>query len=102
MKKAMITLMAVTLFATTMPAFAMEHEHGSAHEQSDVQCAKDCDMLLKDCSREVDTLQQRVKKLKLALKTNGADQKTVDDLRILDAKLKEANELLKSLSKPGH
>ena len=102
MKNTMIALMAVTMFASTVPAFAMEHEHGAAQDQADVQCAKDCDMLLKDCAREADSLQQRVKKLKAAIKKDGADQKKVDELRQLSAKLKEANQLMNSLSKPGH
>lgn len=107
MKKTMIALVAATLLSASLPVYAAEHEHehenaGATTAQSEMQCAKDCDMLLKDCSREAETLQQRVKKIKAAIKKDGADPQKVDQLRQLQAKLKEANELVKTLAKPGH
>jgi len=105
MKKTMIALVAAALFSASLPVYAAEHEHenaGATTAQTEMQCAKDCDMLLKDCSREAETLQQRVKKIKAAIKKDGADPQKVEQLRQLQAKLKEANELVKTLTKPGH
>jgi peptidoglycan hydrolase CwlO-like protein len=100
MKRTMMVLMAAAMFTTSMPAFAMSH--GNSHDPADVQCAKDCAMLLKDCSREVDSIQQRIKKLQAEINKVGADQKTADELRVLNAKLKDANQTLNSLNSPGH
>jgi hypothetical protein len=81
MKKVMVVLMAVSLFAAAMPVYAMEH--GGSHDPADVQCEKDCAMLLKDCARDVDTIQQKIKKLKVAIKKDGADQQKLEDLKAL-------------------
>jgi Skp family chaperone for outer membrane proteins len=99
MKRTIVLIAAALALSAPMAGFAMDH--GMSHDPADVQCAKDCDMLLKNCAREADSIQQQVKKLKAAIKKDGADQKTLDELRALDAKLKEANEMLKALSKPG-
>jgi hypothetical protein len=99
MKKAMVVLMAVSFFATAVPSFAMEH--GGSHDPADVQCQKECDMLLKDCAKDVDTIQQKLKKLKVAIKKDGADQQKLDEIKALKVKLDETKALLKSLEKPG-
>jgi len=99
MKKMIVFLMAATLFTAAVPAFAAEH--GGSHDPADVQCAKECEMLLKNCSQEVDSIQQRIKKLKAAIKKDGADQQKLEDLKTLKQKLAETDALLKSLEKPG-
>lgn len=101
MKKTMVLLMAVALFAAAAPVYAMEHEHSGTHDMADVDCKKDCDTLLKDCSHDIDSIQQKIKKLKTAIKKDGADQQKLDDIKALKTKLAEANALLKSLEKPG-
>ena len=101
MKKIVAILMATSLFAVAAPAFAEEaHHHSATHQTEDEQCAKECDLLLKSCSQEVDSIQDRIKKLQTAIKEKGADTYTVDELKLLGKKLKEANETLKSLQKP--
>jgi peptidoglycan hydrolase CwlO-like protein len=102
MKKSMVLLMAMALFAVAAPVLAEEaHQHGASHHQhKDEQCAKECDMLLKDCAQEVDSINDRIRKLQVEINEKGATTYTRDELKILTTKLKEANELLKSLKKP--
>jgi len=116
MKKAMIVLMAASMFSAAIPAFAMDHgdmdmpemadtqtmQHGNAHDPNDVQCARDCDLLLKNCAQDVDSIQQHIAKLKAAIAKDGADQAKLNELKVLKVKLSEANETLKNLTKPGH
>lgn len=99
MKKIMVILMATALFAATVPAMAMEH--GAMHTQQDEECAKECDLLLRNCAQEVDSIQQRIEKIKAAIKANGAKPENQDELRLLNRKLKETNETLRALTKPG-
>ena len=80
MKKVLVLLVAVGLFSA-MPALA-EHKKGenaapsqeksATHNHQDEDCAKECDLLLKECAKEVDSIQQRVKKIKAAIKKDGA------------------------------
>jgi len=76
-------------------------EHGMSHDTADAQCAKECEMLLKNCAQEVDSIKQRITKLKAAIKKDGADQQKLEDLKVLKQKLAESDALLKSLEKPG-
>jgi hypothetical protein len=100
MKKVMVVLMALTVFVATVPAYAMEH--GGSHDPADVQCAKDCDMLLKNCSQDVDSIQQKIEKLKAAIKKDGADQQKVAEVKALKLKLDDANAMFEHLGKGGH
>lgn len=101
MKKTLIALFAATMIAASLPAYAAEHQHGDAQDQASVQCARDCDMLLKECARETDSIQKKIQKLQEAIKAQGADPQKADLLRALNAKLKESQELLQALNKPG-
>jgi peptidoglycan hydrolase CwlO-like protein len=100
MKKTLAILMATTLFATAVPVMAMEH--GAMHAQQDVECEKECDLLLRNCAQEVDSIQQRIQKIKKAIEANGAKPENVEELKLLNRKLKEANETMRALTKPGH
>ncbi|AJE03515.1 hypothetical protein [Geobacter pickeringii] len=97
MKKMFVALMAVSLFAS-VPAFAMEH--GPSHDQSAEQCEKECEMLLRNCAQEVDSIQQRIGKIQTEIKEKGATTYTLEELKTLEKKLKEANETLKVLQRP--
>ena len=95
--------MATSLFAAAVPVFAAEsHSHGESQQTQNEQFAKECDMLLKNCALEVDSIQERISKLKAAVGMNGADAYTLEELKILHKKLEEANETLRTLTKPGH
>ncbi len=100
MKKTMVILMATSLFAATVPAMAMDH--GSMHNnpQHDAQCAKECDMLLKDCSHQVDSIQERIRKLQSAIK-NKDNIYTSDQVKILKQKLEDVQKTLADMEKGG-
>jgi peptidoglycan hydrolase CwlO-like protein len=100
MKKSIITLLAVTMVAVSVPAFAGEHQHGASMKTMDEECTKECDLLLKNCALEVDSIQQRIKKLQVAINEKGATTYTLEELKTLNKKLKEANETLRVLEKP--
>lgn len=100
MRRKMIMMMAVLLFAAATPVMAADMaNHGAKHTAADMQCEKECDMLLKDCAHEVDSIQDRIKKLQTAINEKGATVYTRDELKILNKKLHEANETLRLLNK---
>lgn len=96
MKKKVIAFAVVSLFSMGMPVFAAEH--GAQHKSE--QCQKECEMLLRNCSQEVSSIQDRINKLQAAIKEKGATEYTVEELKRLDQKLKEANETLRILQQP--
>jgi len=93
MKKLMATALTLTLFSATS---ALAVQHGTSHKQMDEQCAKECEMLLKNCAQETDSLQQKIARLNGEI-AKGTAVYTVDELKTLDNKLKEANLILKNL-----
>lgn len=100
MKRKLVILMALSLFATTAPVLAEEgHQHGASHQAMGEQCAKECATLLKNCSQEVDSLQDRIRKLRVEIDEKGANAYTLAELKTLNEKLKEANDLLNNLLK---
>ena len=98
MKKTMVILMATSLFAATVPAMAMDMDHGKmqGQQQMDAQCVKDCDLLLRDCGQEVDTIQQKIQKLQSAVQNKG-NAYTRDQLTKLKQQLKDAKDTLQTL-----
>jgi len=100
MKKTIVILMATSLFAAAVPAMALDHVSMHNHQQHDDQCAKDCDLLLRNCSQEVDTIQQRIQKLQSAIQNKG-NTYTLDQLKKLKQKLEDAKETLSGLESGG-
>jgi hypothetical protein len=100
MKKSMLALMATMMFAAAVPVYAMDHS-GSPHDPENIQCQKECDLLLKDCAKEAETIQQQIKKLRAAIKKDGADQAKLDEIKGLKQKLEETKATLKVLTKGG-
>jgi peptidoglycan hydrolase CwlO-like protein len=101
MKRKLAIFMAITLFAVAAPVLAEEgHQHGASHQTMDEQCAKECAMLLKNCGQEVDSIQDKIKKLQIEINEKGANTYTLEELKLLDKKLKEANDQLRTLQKP--
>lgn len=98
MKKTMVILMATSLFAAAVPAMAMDMDHGSmqSQQQGDDQCGKDCDLLLRNCGQEVNTIQEKIQKLQSAVQNNNSAY-TRDQLTKLKQQLKDAKETLRSL-----
>lgn len=93
MKKLMATALTLTLFSATS---ALAVQHGASHKQMDEQCAKECEMLLRNCAQETDSLQQKIARLNKEI-AKGTAVYSVDELKTLEAKLKEANLILKNL-----
>jgi peptidoglycan hydrolase CwlO-like protein len=48
----------------------------------------------------VDSIQQRIKRLQVEINEKGANTYTLDELKLLNKKLKETNETLRTLQKP--
>ncbi|ACH39387.1 hypothetical protein Gbem_2375 [Citrifermentans bemidjiense Bem] len=96
MKKKLAMLLAVSMFAVAAPAMAAEGHNAKIHDD---QCAKECEMLLKDCGQEVDSIQDKIKKLQVMINEQGATTYTKDDLKLLNRKLQEANETLRVLNR---
>lgn len=100
MKTRLVLMIAVVLFAMSAPVMAVDH--GAKHTQQDADCAKECDLLLRNCAQEVDSIHQRIQRIKKAIETTGAKPEHAEELKLLNKKLKEANETLRALNKPGH
>lgn len=96
MKRKLAALLAVSLFAVSVPAYAENVRHGQNHDD---KCARECSLLLKDCGQEVDSIQDRIKKLQVLIDQQGATTYTQEELKALKRKLAEANETLRQLNK---
>jgi peptidoglycan hydrolase CwlO-like protein len=91
MKKVLIAVLtAFALSAATM-AFAADAPANAKDE---------CLLASKGCMNEVDSIQQRMKKINTEIK-KGKKVYSAEELKKLNQKLKEANDILKDLEKPG-
>lgn len=90
MKKIAIALMAGLILTASLPVVAE-----TTKSEKD-----ECLLLSKNCATEVDSLQKKVKKLQTEIK-KGTKVYTADELKALENKLKEVNDYIKSLNKPG-
>jgi hypothetical protein len=87
MKRIVIMLMAASLMATSVPVFAAE----MTKEQKD-----QCLLASKGCAGEVDSIQTKIKKLNTEIK-KGTKVYSADDIKKLNAKLKEAETMLDAM-----
>lgn len=100
MKRKLLVLMAISMLAAATPVMAGDMaNHGAKHTAGDVQCERECDLLLKDCTNQVDSIQDKIKKLQTAINEKGATTYTRDELKILQKKLQDANETLRVLNR---
>jgi peptidoglycan hydrolase CwlO-like protein len=90
MKRIAILIMAAFLMSATVPVFAAE----MTKEQKD-----QCLLASKECKTEVDSIQQKIKKLNAEIK-KGSKAYSADEIKKLNAKLKEAEDMLDSMLKP--
>lgn len=85
MKKLIVVFLAMGLFGT-MPAFAehptMKLEHEGARE----------------CALQAESIQQKVKRIQGEIK-KGSKKYSAEDLKKLEIKLKEANDIIEQLNK---
>lgn len=89
--KRIATLTAAAVFMlSAVPAFAQ------------TQSEKDeCMLASKNCANQVDDIYKRIHRLDKEIK-KGNKVYTADELKKLQAKLAETQEMLKDLEKPGH
>ena len=91
MGKLVFMLSAVLLMTSAVPAFAQMS-----------QTEKDeCLLASKNCVNQVDDIQAKMRKLDNEIK-KGTRVYTPEEMNRLREKLRETQELLKSMEKPGH
>ena len=86
-----VVLTAFTLSVTTM-AFAADVPQANTKDE--------CLLASKNCMNQVDSIQQKMKRINAEIK-KGKKVYSAEELKKLEQKLKEANEILNSLEKPG-
>ncbi len=83
MRKRAIWVLGALMMSVTVPALAQQ-----THEEKVM-----CDLAAKNCLNKVEILQKRVKKLKAEIK-KGSTKYSSEDLKKLEQKLNETQELL--------
>ncbi|BDV41165.1 hypothetical protein GURASL_00880 [Geotalea uraniireducens] len=90
MKKLALLVMTAVAFSAAVPAMA--------------QMTKDeknmCLLASKNCANQVDSIQKRIKKIQIEIK-KGKKVYSAEDLKKLNEKLKEANDILNTLESQG-
>ncbi len=86
MKKIAVVAMAAFMMSATVPVMAQ-----MSKEEKDL-----CLLASKNCLNEVDSLQKRIKRINAEIK-KGKKVYSVEELKKLEAKLKEAEEIIKTL-----
>jgi uncharacterized protein YlxW (UPF0749 family) len=89
MKKAMVLLLSAMMISATVPVFAAEQAKADKNE---------CLLISKECKTEVDSIQQKIKKLQAEIK-KGKKVYSADELKKLEQKLKEADDMLDNMMK---
>ncbi len=92
MKKILIAILTVAALSATSVAFAVDAPVAGSKDE--------CLLASKNCMHEVDSIQQKMKKIDAEIK-KGTKVYSAEELKKLELKLKEVNEILKSLNKPG-
>lgn len=90
MKKIAVMMLAAFSMAVAAPAFAAE----MTKETKDM-----CLLASKGCANEAKSIQQKIKALNVEIK-KGTKVYSAEEIKKLEAKLKEANEILDNLMKP--
>lgn len=90
MKRVLIAACTAFALAATSAAFAAETAKPAKDE---------CLLISKGCANEVDSIQQKIKKINMEIK-KGKKVYSAEELKQLEQKLKEVNDILKSLEKP--
>jgi hypothetical protein len=93
MKKILINVLTAVALSATSMAFAADAPQANAKDE--------CLLASKGCKDQVDSIQQKIKRINTEIK-KGKKVYSAEDLKKLQQKLKEANEILDSLEKPGH
>jgi peptidoglycan hydrolase CwlO-like protein len=88
--KRIAVIMLASILCASVPAFAE-----MTKEEKD-----QCLLASKGCAGEVDSLQKQIKKIQAEIK-KGTKVYTVEELKVLEQKLKDVNEFIKTMGKPG-
>jgi len=94
-----IALLAAALMIVAVPVLADEGSIDRRFEQGLTE-KNECLLVAKNCGDQVDTIQQRIDRIKGEI-SRGSDVYTNDELRRLDRELDEANKTLEGLSFGG-
>lgn len=89
MKKVAVMMLAAFSMAVTVPAFAAE---------MDKETKDQCLLASKGCANEAKTIQQKIKALDVEIK-KGKKVYSADEIKKLEAKMKEAEAILDQLLK---
>jgi len=81
-------------------AFALSAATASFAQDTAPNAKDECLLIAKGCKDQVDSIHQKIKRINSEIK-KGKKVYSAEDLKKLEQKLKEANEILKSLEKPG-
>jgi hypothetical protein len=95
MKKLLVIILALGLFSA-MPVLAAEHagmDMGS-HEGMKMDTAEGA----RECALQAESIQQKIKRLNAEI-AKGSKKYSADDLKKLEKKLKEANEILDQINR---
>jgi peptidoglycan hydrolase CwlO-like protein len=92
MKKILIAVLTAFALSATSMAFAADAPKASAKDE--------CLLASKGCMNQVDSIQQKIKRINTEIK-KGKKVYSAEDLKKLQQKLNEADEILNSLEKPG-
>jgi len=104
-KKKFWLLFAMSAFLAAPPVFA-GHDHGSSHgsmdhgsspSAPDDQGAKEDEMLINSCARQVEILDRRINKLQAEMAGKRAGSAVREGLKKLEQTLKEANYIIRPL-----
>ncbi|OGU00781.1 MAG: hypothetical protein A2079_03620 [Geobacteraceae bacterium GWC2_48_7] len=95
MKKVLVMLAAVGLFGA-MPVFAADH--GDKKMDSHAGMTMETKEGARQCALQAESIQQKIKRIQSEIK-KGSKKYSAEELNKLETKLKEANELLDSLTR---
>ena len=95
MKKLLVIIMALGLFGA-MPVLAAEHDgmKMGSHEGMKMDTAEGA----RECALQAESIQQKIKRLNDEI-AKGSKKYSADDLKKLEKKLKEANEILDQINR---
>lgn len=95
MKKLVVVLMALGLFGA-MPVLAADHAgmDMSSHEGMTMDTAEGA----RECALQAETIQAKIKRLNAEI-AKGSKKYSTDDIKQLQKKLKEANEILDQINR---
>jgi len=92
MKKILIAVLTAIALSATAMSFAADAPQANTKDE--------CLVASKGCIHEIDSIQQKMKKINAEIK-KGKKVYSAEELKKLEQKLKEVNDIMKSLDKPG-